>query len=333
MTLEEMKQRKKELGYTYARLSELSGVPLSTVQKIFGGATISPRYDTMLALESLLVPAPSDNAGRTSAAHLPFSAATTRDPQAAPSDSDTPSTSPMVPDLQAANPSAHDMPTMTASVPAFSDAELIHAVRTGESGAVYQAKQQGSYTLTDYYQIPDERRVELIDGVIYDMSAPGCDHQLIAGLIHAQLLSHVRARKGACLPMISPVDVQLDCDDRTMVQPDVVVVCDRSKVIRRCIYGAPDLVIEILSPSTRRKDVTLKLNKYLNAGVREYWIIDPEQCRVLVYDFSSAVYPVIYGFDAKVPVAIWDGDCVIDFQDIYDYIHFLYEKDPNPPQT
>ena len=133
--------------------------------------------------------------------------------------------------------------------------------------------------------------------------------------------------------MISPVDVQLDCDEKTMVQPDVVVVCDRSKVIRRCTCTARrSLVIEILSPSTRRKDVTIKLNKYIAAGVREYWIIDPDQCRVLVYDFSAAIYPVIYGFDAKIPVAIWDGDCVIDFQEVYDYIHFLYEKDPNPPQ-
>ena len=115
----------------------------------------------------------------------------------------------------------------------------------------------------------------------------------------------------------SPVDVQLDCDEKTMVQPDVVVVlCDRSKVIRRCIYGAPDLVVrDTLSPSTRQKDVTIKLNKYIAAGVREYWIIDPDQCQVLVYDFSAAIYPVIYGFDAKIPVAIWDGDCVIDFQD------------------
>ena len=295
MTLEEMKQRKKEMGYTYARLSELSGVPLSTVQKIFGGATTAPRYDTMLALESLLVPAPS---------------------QTASASADT-----------ASHPGSYE-----EHAAAFSEEELSHAGQVGESGASYQVKRQGEYTLTDYYQIPDERRVELIDGVIYDMSAPGCDHQLIAGLIHARLLAHVSSRKGTCLPMISPVDVQLDCDEKTMVQPDVVVVCDRSKVIRRCIYGAPDLVIEILSPSTRRKDVTIKLNKYIAAGVREYWIIDPDQCRVLVYDFSAAIYPVIYGFDAKIPVAIWDGDCVIDFQEVYDYIHFLYEKDPNPPQ-
>ena len=146
MTLEEMKQRKKELGYTYARLSELSGVPLSTVQKIFGGATTAPRYDTMLALESLLVPAPS---------------------QTASASADT-----------ASHPGSYEQ-----HAAAFSEEELSHAGQVGESGASYQVKRQGEYTLTDYYQIPDERRVELIDGVIYDMSAPGCDHQLIAGLI------------------------------------------------------------------------------------------------------------------------------------------------------
>ena len=117
MTLEEMKQRKKELGYTYARLSELSGVPLSTVQKIFGGATTAPRYDTMLALESLLVPAPS---------------------QTASASADT-----------ASHPGSYEQ-----HAAAFSEEELSHAGQVGESGASYQVKRQGEYTLTDYYQIP-----------------------------------------------------------------------------------------------------------------------------------------------------------------------------------
>ena len=122
MTLEEMKQRKKELGYTYARLSELSGVPLSTVQKIFGGATTAPRYDTMLALESLLVPAPS---------------------QTASASADT-----------ASHPGSYE-----EHAAAFSEEELSHAGQVGESSPPYQVKRQGEYTLTDYYQIPDERRV------------------------------------------------------------------------------------------------------------------------------------------------------------------------------
>ena len=73
------------------------------------------------------------------------------------------------------------------------------------------------------------------------------------------------------MPIASPIDVQLNCDDKTMVQPDVLVVCDREKVIRRCIYGAPDFIIEILSLTSRKKDMFTKLAKYKEAGVREYW--------------------------------------------------------------
>lgn len=257
MTLEDMKSRKKELGYTYEQISQLSGIPLGTVQKIFTGVTASPRYDTLAALERVLgKPAP--------------------------------------------------------------------LVR--ETQAAYMTKRQGEYTLEDYYQIPDDRRVELIDGVIYDMSSPTSAHQIIAGLIYARLLAFVSAQQGGCLPMISPIDVQLDQDNRTMVQPDVIVVCDRDKVALRCVYGAPDFVVEVLSPATRRKDMILKLNKYLNAGVREYWLIDPDRQNVLVYDFESDAYPAIYSFDSRIPVALWEGRCEIDFKEIFDAVRFLYER-------
>ena len=123
------------------------------------------------------------------------------------------------------------------------------------------------------------------------------------------------------------MDVQLDCDDRTMVQPDVLVVCDRDKIIKRCIYGAPDFVVEILSPSTKRKDGIIKLSKYISAGVREYWIVDPDKKQVVVYDFQKEDYPVIYGFGGEIPVGIFDGECRIDFAEIYEYMLFLYEKE------
>ena len=132
---------------------------------------------------------------------------------------------------------------------------------------------------------------------------------------------------GECLPMIAPMDVQLDCDDRTMVEPDVLIVCDREKIINRCVYGAPDFIIEILSKSTKKKDSVIKLNKYLNAGVREYWMIDPDKQKVIVYDFEHDEYPVIYGFDAKVPVGIWNGELEIDFAEVYDHVKFLYERE------
>lgn len=263
MTIQEMKQRKKELGYSNAQIAKLSGIPLGTVQKVFSGVTSSPRYGTLCALERIL------------------------------------------------------------KEPSSPCQDLV-----SESAFPYMSKKQGKYTLEDYYQIPDEQRVELIDGVIYDMSAPTLVHQLIAGLIYAKLLAYISGRKGKCLPIISPIDVQLDCDDKTMVQPDLIIVCDRDRLINRCVYGSPDFIIEILSPSTRKKDMVTKLNKYMNAGVREYWMVDPDKRNVIVYDFEHDNYPSMYGFDAKIPVGIWDGDCEIDFQEVYEYIRFLYEKSP-----
>lgn len=193
-----------------------------------------------------------------------------------------------------------------------------------ESVSAYKEQKKGDYTLQDYYQLPEERRVELIDGVIYDMGAPSSVHQLICSEIWEQLKAYITKKNGTCIPFVSPIDVQLDCDDKTMVQPDVLVICDRSRVIRRCILGAPDLIVEILSDGTRKKDMTVKPEKYMNAGVREYWLIDPDKKKVLAYDFEHEEFPVIYGFDAKIPVSIFSGECVIDFAKIYDYISFLY---------
>lgn len=260
MTIKEMQERKRELGFTYAQIAELSGVPVGTVQKVLGGITLTPRYETIMALEQVL---------------------------------------------------------------GESEGLLLR-----ESANAYMTKKQGEYTLDDYYHvIPDDMRVELIDGVIYNMTAPTSAHQLIGGFIHSRLLQHVLNKGGACLPMISPLDVQLDCDEKTMVQPDVVIVCDRDKIINRCIYGAPDFIIEVLSKSTKKKDSVIKLNKYLNAGVREYWMIDPMKQKVIVYDFEHDDYPEIFGFDAKIPVGIWDGECVIDFAEVYEHVRFLYERE------
>ncbi|MDD3251121.1 MAG: Uma2 family endonuclease [Lachnospiraceae bacterium] len=267
MTIQDMKERKKELGYTYAQIASLSGVPLGTVQKIFNGATTSPRYETLQALSKVLA-------------------------------------KPQV--------SYHSQPQTDP-------------VR--EALSVYTTKRQGDYTLEDYYEIPDDVRMELIDGTLYDMSSPTSAHQLITGFLYTKLLNHVFSSGGTCLPMVSPMDVQLDCDDKTMVEPDVMVVCDRDKIIQRCVYGAPDFIIEVLSPATRRKDTVIKLGKYSNAGVREYWTIDPIKKKVVVYDFEHDDYPILYGFDAKVPVRIWDGSCEIDFAELYEHIRFLYERD------
>lgn len=266
MTVQEMKERKKELGYSNAMVAELSGVPLGTVQKIFSGATASPRYETLRALEAVL---------------------------------------------------------KKKSAYSFSEGD---GSRVEESAAPYLTKKQGEYTLEDYYNLPEDQRFELIDGVIYDMTAPTTIHQSILGRIYAHLLYHIDAKGGQCIPLVSPVDVQLDCDDKTMVEPDVIIVCDRNKIIRRCVYGAPDFVMEVLSKSTKKKDMFIKLNKYLNAGVREYWMVDPDKKTVMIYDFEHDDYRLA-SFSEKIPVAVLDGECVIDFADLYNRISFLYERE------
>ncbi|MBR3517723.1 MAG: Uma2 family endonuclease [Lachnospiraceae bacterium] len=269
MTIEEMKRRKKELGYSNAKVAELAHLPVGTVQKVFGGETKSPRYDTLRALELVL----SSDSGRNMG-------------------------------LTAQEASAYGV----------------------QSNGFQRAHDRtGDKTINDYTALPEGTRVELIDGIFYDMAAPTTIHQFIAGRIFRELQDYVEKKKGKCIPFIAPTDVQIDCDDKSMLQPDVLVVCDRSKITRARIVGAPDFVVEIVSPGNATTDVYIKLIKYQMAGVREYWIVFPDEKRVVVYDFTKSSKPEIYTFDDSIPVAIWGGGCKVDFKRIYEQAAFIYE--------
>ena len=172
-------------------------------------------------------------------------------------------------------------------------------------------KEQGTYTLADLEHLPEGRLVELIDGVIYDMSAPTLPHQKIAGEVYINLKSFLSARGGTCEAFISPADVFLDCDDRTSVMPDVFVVCDPDKQSKKGINGAPDFVLEVVSPSSVTRDKIIKAGKYLAAGVREYWIVEPDKKMLIVYDFltpATAVLPL----KGRHGVGIFGGEPLID---------------------
>lgn len=183
-----------------------------------------------------------------------------------------------------------------------------------EPEVVYGTRRK--YTLDDYYALPEEKRVELIDGEFYDMASPSTAHQRMLREVLIKASQYIRDNQGGCEVFASPLDVQLDSDPYTMVQPDILIVCDPKKVIDRCVMGAPDFVLEILSPSTRKKDITIKLKKYQAAGVREYWMVDMEKEHVIVYFFEKSGYPVIYGIKDKVGVGIYDGKLEIDFGEI-----------------
>ena len=284
MTLEDMKDRKRELGYTNEDIARLSGLPLGTVIKVFGGATRSPRRATIEALERILKPRTSGDIATDPKAYR-----------------DTPM---MLQDARPAYGQRDPSPVLPG---------LLSEPAAAYGAAEKHEKKQGEYTLEDYLALPDERRVELIDGVFYDMSSPTTYHQLIAAKLHAMILSWIEQNKGSCMPFMSPVDVQLDCDNKTIVQPDVLVLCDKSKITRPRIVGAPDFVAEVLSKSTRKKDLFIKLSKYKNAGVREFWIIDPDKKTVMVWDFEHDDQVALYGFRDRIPVSIYDKNLVIDF--------------------
>ena len=177
---------------------------------------------------------------------------------------------------------------------------------------------QGQYTIDDYYALPDERRVELIDGFIYDMAAPTKVHQLVMIEMAVQMYPCVAAHPG-CQLFLAPLDVRLDNDNYTMVQPDVVILCEDDGDKRR-VNGAPDFVAEVVSPSNRAYDYYLKLNKYRKADVREYWLVDPEKKKVTVYDLENIEPPETYSFSDTVPLQISEGKCEVDFSVINEAI-------------
>nr|MCR5103690.1 Uma2 family endonuclease [Eubacterium sp.] len=175
-----------------------------------------------------------------------------------------------------------------------------------------------------YMKLPEGARIEMIDGTFYDMAAPTTIHQDISGIIYFKFQEYIMKNRGNCKTYIAPTDVQLDRDEKTVVQPDIFVVCNRDQITKERVLGAPDLVVEVLSPSNFLMDLVIKFKKYKNAGVREYWVIVPEEKQVIVYRFDICDDPEIYTFDDKVPVGIWDGKCEIDFKEVYEQISFLY---------
>ena len=150
-----------------------------------------------------------------------------------------------------------------------------------------QITENKTYTIEDVMALPDGQRAELIDGHWYDMATPSRIHQEIVMAIAYELRSYVRKKGGDCRVYPAPFAVFLNKDNRNYLEPDIVVVCDPGKLSDRGCEGAPDLVVEVVSPSTSRRDYAIKLFKYRTAGVREYWIINPETKTINSYLFSA----------------------------------------------
>lgn len=174
-----------------------------------------------------------------------------------------------------------------------------------------------TYTEEDYYNLPEDVRAELIDGQIYYMSAPSRIHQEILMFLSKTIANYLDIKNGPCKVYPAPFAVKLFADnDKTVVEPDISVICDSNKLTDRGCTGAPNWIIEIVSPSTASHDYIRKLNLYAEAGVEEYWIIDPRNENILVYYLEqSEVKADSYTFQDKLKVNIYD-DFWIDFKEL-----------------
>lgn len=174
-----------------------------------------------------------------------------------------------------------------------------------------------TYTEEDYYALPEDIRAELIEGQIYYMAAPGRIHQEILSFLHVRIANYIDSRKGICKVYPAPLAVKLfKDDDKTIVEPDISVICDRNKLTDRGCTGAPDWIIEIISPSNSSHDYIRKLNLYADAEVREYWIVDPRSKKIFVYHLEKTDFEVkTYSFEEIVTANIFDN-LWIDFNEL-----------------
>ena len=240
MDILDLKRLKKESGMTNAEIAELSGIPVSTVNKIFSGATENPRYGTLLAIEQVLVQKEK----------LPFR-----------------------------YDEIKQEPCM---------------VQEEATNYCYNARIYGK---KDIESLDEWTRAELIDGKLYLLAAPNRMHQFLISELSFALKSHIRNKKGGCHVYPAPFAVKLFDDEKTEVQPDISVICNKDIMTDNGCSGAPDMVIEIVSASNSLHDYITKLMQYQKSGVREYWIVNPEQERVSVLNFENPEKTNEYTFD------------------------------------
>lgn len=176
--------------------------------------------------------------------------------------------------------------------------------------------QPRNYTEDDYYSLPEDVRAELIDGqLIYNQAAPSTTHQIILGELHTAINNYIKSKGGSYRVFPAPFAVQLQ-NRKTIVEPDISVICDRSKITDKGCMGAPDWIIEILSPGNPSHDYIRKLNLYADAGVREYWIVDLRIERVFVYYLEQTDLQVgSYTFQDKIKANIYEN-LWIDFSEL-----------------
>lgn len=178
-------------------------------------------------------------------------------------------------------------------------------------------KGKWQYTVADIEALPEGVRAELIDGELFvRMETPTVNHQDILMGLSFQIEAYIQRKKGSCHVYPAPLGVRIKKDIHNYVEPDITLICDSEKLDRKGCYGAPDLVIEIVSSSNRKMDYVRKLALYRETGVREYWIVDPKHRQVTVYEWEQSDQPALHPFSERIKVGVYD-DLYLDLENLH----------------
>ncbi len=296
MDITDLKERKKALRLTTRDIAYRARMPFGTVSKVFTGETQNPKYVTIEKIEQVIEQ--EEMKVRLEAYVRAFEEYL----------NDHPDEDVNILAFEKRYREMHGLSDAPIASAKEDDANILHgslAMRT-----------RNLATIKDLHLLGENRCYELVDGHIIYNETPSLTHQRIVRELGKVIDRYIEANGGDCEVFDVGFNVQLCEDDYTLVIPDVFVLCDRSKLRENGVWGAPDLVIEVASRSTRGYDYKEKMHKYMSAGVREYWVVDHEKNRVVTFVEGEPMRISIYGTDEKVPVYIYDMKLEIDFAKI-----------------
>ncbi len=300
MDIKELKLRKKALGLTTAQLAYLCELPIGTVSKIMTGETRNPSYLTIEKIDKVL--SHEEMLARVRA----YVDAILKYIEEHPEEN--------VDQIQFEKRYRREHGLDDAPLPYAKSMQ-----NTGEDFRKFDGSlalsHRGNVTVQMLDEIGEDRRIELIDGHLIINEYPKMRHQMVVQNLGELIRDFIRAHDGKCKMFSVGVNVYLDEDDYTLVGPDIVVLCDESRMNEMGIVGPPDWVIEVTSPSTRSRDYGKKMHKYMNAGVREYWIIDLEKEKVTTYIEGEPMMAYVYDFKDEIPVYIYGGELKITVEE------------------
>lgn len=308
MEIQELKKRKKKLKITTADLACMAGLPVSTVSKIMTGETKNPSYITIERIDRALLH--EEMIRRIQA----YREAISRYYNSIQASDDI-----VLDYIEFEKKYREEHNLNNAPIPfAISMDDLKSANMESDVSGNTVKKNEIRMTIGDLAKLGDDRFLELIDGNIIIGQAPNIKHQMLVQSIGKTIDKYIDDNNGKCRMFNVGINVQLDEDEYTLTIPDIVVLCDDSKLSDSAIIGAPDFIIEVVSESTRRIDYNLKMHKYMAAGVEEYWIVDPYKERVTVYIAGEPMLAYVYSFADQIPMGIYEGRleiCVASYLD------------------